>query len=41
MGPLAERPELAPKAVEEVMRHTPIVLAAIRVALEDVELDGM
>jgi cytochrome P450 len=38
---LAERPELAPQAVDEVMRHTPIVLRTMRVAIEDVELGGL
>jgi cytochrome P450 len=35
---LAEHPELAHDAVEEVMRHTPIVFGAIRQATQDVEL---
>ncbi|MDT5126043.1 MAG: hypothetical protein QOH54_1687 [Mycobacterium sp.] len=35
---LAERPELAPKAVEEVMRHSPIIFSTLRKATEDVEL---
>ncbi|MDT5222568.1 MAG: hypothetical protein QOF15_4673 [Mycobacterium sp.] len=35
---LAERPELAPQAVEELIRHSPIVFSALRVATEDVEL---
>src|SRR5215469_318468 len=38
---LAERPELAPQAVEEVMRHTPIIFGAPRIATEDVELAGV
>jgi len=38
---LAEHPELAPQAVEELIRHTPIVFAALRVAIEDVELCGV
>ncbi|OBJ39615.1 cytochrome [Mycolicibacterium mucogenicum] len=38
---LAHRPELAPHAVEELMRHTPIVVGAMRVATVDVELGGM
>ncbi|WP_043986560.1 cytochrome P450 [Mycolicibacterium llatzerense] len=38
---LAQRPDLAPQAVEELMRHTPIVLGAMRVATVDVELGGM
>jgi cytochrome P450 len=35
---LAERPELAPQAVEELIRHSPIVFTALRVATEDVVL---
>jgi len=38
---LAEHPELAPQAVEELMRHSPIVFAAIRVATTDVDLGGV
>lgn len=38
---LAERPELAPQAVEELIRHTPIALTTVRVATEGVELDGI
>jgi cytochrome P450 len=38
---LAERPELAPKAVEELMRHSPIVYGALRVATTDVKLGGV
>jgi cytochrome P450 len=38
---LAEHPELAPKAVEELMRHSPIVFASLRVATTDVELGGV
>jgi cytochrome P450 len=38
---LAERLELAPQAVEELMRHSPIVFAALRVATTDVELGGV
>lgn len=38
---LADHPELAPHAVEEVMRHTPASFSAIRVAVEDVDLDGI
>jgi cytochrome P450 len=38
---LAEHPELAPKAVEELVRHWPIVFASLRVATTDVELGGV
>jgi cytochrome P450 len=38
---LAQHPELAANAVEETMRHSPIVAAALRTALEDVELAGI
>ena len=38
---LAQRPELASKAVEETMRHSPIAAVTLRVALEDVELAGV
>jgi cytochrome P450 len=38
---LAEHPELAPQAVEELMRHNPVVFGTIRQAVEDVELDGV
>lgn len=38
---LAERPDLAGQAVEEVMRHSPTSFTAIRVAVEDVELEGV
>ena len=38
---LAEHPELAPNAVEELMRHSPIIFAAVRVATTDVELGGV
>ena len=34
---LAERPELAPRAVEEVLRFEPITPFTARIALEDVE----
>lgn len=37
---LAEHPELARQAVEELIRHTPTVFTAIRVAAEDVDLGG-
>jgi cytochrome P450 len=35
---LAEQPELAPQAVEELIRHSPIIFSALRIAVEDVEL---
>ena len=35
---LAEHPELAPRAVEELIRHSPIIYTALRVATEDVVL---
>jgi cytochrome P450 len=35
---LAEHPELAPNAVEETMRHSPIGVVTMRTAIEDVEL---
>jgi cytochrome P450 len=38
---LGERPELAPRAVEEVMRYRPIGFSLPRIATEDVELAGM
>ena len=38
---LAERPELAHHAVEEVMRHSPVIFNALRQATEDVELGGV
>jgi cytochrome P450 len=38
---LAQRPELAVNAVEETMRHSPIAFAALRTAIEDVELAGV
>src|SRR5215469_2874617 len=38
---LAAQPDLAPRAVEEVMRHTPIVLGTQRIAAEDVEVAGL
>jgi len=38
---LAAHPELAPNAVEELMRHNPIVFGAVRLAVEDVELAGV
>lgn len=38
---LAERPDLARAAVEEVIRYKPIVMSVLRVATEDVEFAGM
>jgi cytochrome P450 len=38
---LAKRPELAPGTVEEVLRHTPIILRTIRKTAEDVEVAGV
>jgi cytochrome P450 len=38
---LAQRPELAVKAVEEVMRFSPVIFGAMRTTVEDVELDGV
>jgi cytochrome P450 len=38
---LAQRPDLAPQAVEEVMRHSPTAFLAARLATEDVELCGL
>ena len=38
---LAEHPELAPKAVEETMRHSPVVFGTMRKAADDVELGGV
>jgi cytochrome P450 len=38
---VAEHPELAPRAVEEVMRHTPIIFTTLRQAIENVELGGV
>lgn len=38
---LAEHPELAPNAVEETMRHSPVGVATMRTAIEDVELAGV
>jgi cytochrome P450 len=38
---LAQRPELAMKAVEEVMRFSPVIFGAMRTTVEDVELDGV
>ena len=38
---LAQQPELAPNAVEEVMRHSPVIFGTMRVPMEDVEFDGI
>jgi cytochrome P450 len=38
---LGERPELAPHAVEETMRHSPVVFSVLRMATEDIEIDGI
>ena len=38
---LAEQPELAPQAVEELIRHNPVIFATMRKAVEDVELAGV
>jgi cytochrome P450 len=38
---LAEHPELAPKAVEEAMRYSPIIFTTMRVTQQDVELAGV
>jgi cytochrome P450 len=38
---LAENPELAPKAVEEAMRFSPVIFTTMRIAVEDVELAGV
>jgi cytochrome P450 len=38
---LAEHPELAPQAVEELMRHSPVIFGTMRKAVEDVELAGV
>ncbi|OBB48244.1 cytochrome P450 [Mycobacterium sp. 852002-51961_SCH5331710] len=38
---LAERPELAMNAVEEVMRFYPVVFGAMRMTMEDVSYDGV
>jgi cytochrome P450 len=38
---LAERRGLAANAVEETMRHSPIAFAALRMAVEDVEIAGV
>ena len=38
---LAERPELAMNAVEELMRFYPVIFGAMRMTIEDVELEGV
>jgi len=38
---LAEQPELAARAVDEVMRYAPIILGTVRVADADVEIAGV
>ncbi|MCV7413274.1 cytochrome [Mycobacterium florentinum] len=38
---LARHAELAPRAVEEVMRHSPVILKTLRIAVEDVPLGGI
>jgi cytochrome P450 len=38
---LAERPELAHRAVEEAMRYSPIIFTTMRIAVADVELAGV
>jgi cytochrome P450 len=38
---LAEHPELAMNAVEEVMRHNPSVFGAMRMTIEDLEIEGV
>jgi cytochrome P450 len=37
---LTEHPGLAPKAVEEAMRYSPVIFTTMRTAVEDVELGG-
>lgn len=37
---IKERPELAPRAVEETMRHSPIVFGTVRRVVEDAEIGG-
>ena len=39
-GLLKEHPELAMRAVEETMRHSPIACGTLRLVVEDAELDG-
>jgi cytochrome P450 len=38
---LAERPDLAPKAVEEVMRFSPIIFSTMRKTVVDVDMAGV
>jgi cytochrome P450 len=38
---LGQHPELAAKAVEETMRHSPVAFGALRTAVDDVELAGV
>lgn len=38
---LKDRPELAMRAVEETMRHSPVVCGMLRTVVEDVELGGV
>ncbi len=38
---LAERPELAMNAVEELMRFYPVMFGAMRMTIEDVEIEGV
>ncbi len=38
---LGEQPELAMKAVEEVMRFSPVIFGAMRLTTEDVEIEGV
>ena len=38
---LADHPELATKAVEELMRFHPVVFGAMRMTIEDVEYEGV
>ncbi|STZ74211.1 biotin biosynthesis cytochrome P450-like enzyme [Mycolicibacterium fortuitum] len=38
---LRNRPELAMRAVDETMRHSPVVCGALRITTRDVELEGL
>jgi cytochrome P450 len=38
---LGQHPELAMNAVEETMRHSPVVFGAMRTATEDLEIEGV